>query len=149
MMTNDNDHSAIDEQIIRRQIDGYVSAIRRKDVEKVMQIFAPNLVSFDLEAPLQHMGAQSKRGNWTKAFDAYRSLDYDIRELTLTMSANLALGRSVNWISGTMADGKKNSYWVRWTTCFQKIDGEWLIIHDHVSVPLDIKNGKGVLDIEP
>ena len=39
--------------------------------------------------------------------------------------------------------------WVRGTLCFRKIDGNWLIAHDQVSVPLDIASGRGVVDLEP
>jgi ketosteroid isomerase-like protein len=39
--------------------------------------------------------------------------------------------------------------WVRATYCLQKIDGTWLIVHDQVSVPLDIASGNGVVDLEP
>lgn len=135
---------------IRQRVDDYVDAIRTKDLEKVMLIFAPNLVSFDLEAPLQHKGAGAKRKNWTKAFTAYQGpLEYEIRDFIIIVSDDLAVGRSVNRISGTLSNGHKTNYWVRWTTCFQKIDGIWYITHDQVSVPIDVATGNGILNIEP
>jgi hypothetical protein len=27
--------------------------------------------------------------------------------------------------------------------------GQWLIEHEHVSVPVDVENGKAVLDLKP
>ncbi|BAW09763.1 hypothetical protein [Nocardia seriolae] len=39
--------------------------------------------------------------------------------------------------------------WVRVTYGMRKINGTWLIVHDQVSVPLDIVSGKGVVDLEP
>jgi uncharacterized protein (TIGR02246 family) len=150
IMKNHSTENGADEKVIRQKIDEYVAAIRVKDLEKVMGIFAPNLVSFDLEAPLRHMGAEAKRKNWTKAFNAYNDpIGYEIQDLTLTIADNLAVGHSLNKISGTLQSGQKASYWVRWTTCLQKIDGEWYITHDHVSVPIDVATGKGVLNIEP
>jgi ketosteroid isomerase-like protein len=149
-MEHDSTQQMKNEAAIRSRIEEYVAAIQRKDLEGVMTIFAPNLVSFDLEAPLQHMGAVSKRQNWAKAFTAYQgALGYEVRDLTITLSDDLAMGRSVNRISGTLNNGHKTNYWVRWTTCFQKIDGIWYITHDHVSVPLDVATGRGVLNIEP
>lgn len=141
-----NNNQTKDEEAIRKRVDDYIAAIHAKDLERVMVIFAPDLVSFDLEAPLQHMGAKSKRANWTKAFAVYEApIGYEIKDLVITLNDDLAMTRSVNRISGTLNNGKKTSYWVRWTTCFQKIEGIWYITHDHVSVPLDIKTGKGVL----
>lgn len=41
------------------------------------------------------------------------------------------------------------SMWVRATFCFQKIDGNWLIVHDQASVPFDLPSGKGATDLTP
>lgn len=49
-----------------------------------------------------------------------------------------------------MASGAETSgMWVRATLCFRRVDGEWLIVHDQVSVPFDIRSGRGVADLEP
>jgi hypothetical protein len=45
-----------DEAAIRELIDGFVKAIRAKDINGVMSVFAPEVVSFDLGPPLQHGG---------------------------------------------------------------------------------------------
>jgi ketosteroid isomerase-like protein len=142
-------HSS-DEADIRQRVDEYVAAIRGKDIDNVVSIFAPDLVSFDLEAPLQHLGVDAKRRNWARAFAAYEHpIGYEIPKLVLTLGDGVAFGRSLNRISGTMKGGRTTSYWVRWTTCFRKIEGLWLIVHDHVSAPLEIESGKALLDLEP
>jgi uncharacterized protein (TIGR02246 family) len=141
---------AADEADIRQRVEQYAAAIRAADLERVMSIFAPDLVSFDLEAPLQHMGAEAKRRNWARAFAAYQHpLGYEIRDLTITVGDDLAFGHSLNRISGTLKNGNKSDYWVRWTTGFRKIDGRWLIVHDHVSVPLDLESGRGLRNLKP
>ena len=56
---------------------------------------------------------------------------------------------SLNRLSGTLTDGRQTATWVRWTGCFRKLDGDWRIAHDHVSVPLDLPSGKALLDLEP
>jgi ketosteroid isomerase-like protein len=52
-------------------------------------------------------------------------------------------------ISGAARTGTERAYWVRWTACFRKFDGIWFIMHDQVSVPLDFKSGRALLDLEP
>jgi len=52
---------AMDEAEIRQRIDKLVAAIRVMDLDTVMSIYAPDIVSFDLEPPLQHVGAEAKR----------------------------------------------------------------------------------------
>jgi len=48
-----------------------------------------------------------------------------------------------------MTGGQKSDYWFRWTACFQKIDGKWLIMHDHTSLPTDFASGKAVQTLDP
>ena len=140
---------AIDEADIRQRIAKYATAIRAKDLERVMSIFAPDIVSFDIEAPLKHMGAEAKRRNWTKVFATYQQLGYEIRDLTITVGGDVAFAHSLNRLSGTLKNGNGSGFWVRATFCFRKIDGNWLIAHDHVSVPLDVESGRALLNLEP
>jgi ketosteroid isomerase-like protein len=62
---------------------------------------------------------------------------------------DVAFGHSLNRISGTLQNGNSSDYWVRWTACFRKIDGNWLIVHDQVSVPLDVQSGRALRNLEP
>jgi len=141
---------AIDEADIRRQIDKAVEAVRAMDLEGVMSMYAPDIVDFDIVLPLQHVGAEAKRKNWVDAFATYQPpLGYEIRDLTITVGDNVAFGYSLNRVSGTLKNGQRSDVWLRWTACFRKIDGNWLIAHDHVSVPLDPESGRALLDLEP
>jgi ketosteroid isomerase-like protein len=140
----------IDEADIRRRVDALVEAVRAMDLEAVKPAYAPDLVSFDIVPPLQHVGAEAKWNNWVDVFTAYRRpLGYETRDLTVTVGDDVAFAHSLNRISGTLANGDSSGYWVRWTACFRKIDGSWLIAHDQVSVPLDVKSGRAMLDLEP
>jgi ketosteroid isomerase-like protein len=139
-----------DEADIRQLLDRLVGAVRARDYEGVKFIYAPDLVSFDIVPPLQHFGAAAKWQNWAAVFDAYQPpLGYEIRDLTLVLADDLALGRSLNRISGTLQNGKRSDYWLRWTTGWRKIDGNWLIVHDQVSVPMDVQTGKALTNLEP
>jgi ketosteroid isomerase-like protein len=60
----------------------------------------------------------------------------------------LAIARSAVRMTGTMY-GRPMDTWVRATNCFRLIDGEWLMIHDHVSWPIDFSTGKALMDLTP
>src|SRR5262245_470387 len=141
---------AIEEAEIRERIDKLLQAIRAMDLEKAMSAYAPDLVSFDIVAPLKHVGAEAKRKNWVDAFATFqRPLSYEIHDLTITVGDDVAFGRSLNRVSGTMQNGSRAEIWLRATMCFRKIDGAWLIVHDHASVPLDLASGRALLNVEP
>jgi len=141
---------AVDEADIRQRIDKLVQAIRAMDLDGVKPIFAPDIVSFDIVPPLQHVGAEAKWKNWADVFTVYqRPLGYEIHDLMITLGEDVAFGHSLNRISGTLKNGNRTDSWVRWTGCFRKIDGNWLIVHDQVSVPIDIESGKALLNLQP
>jgi ketosteroid isomerase-like protein len=144
-----NTRQATDETDIRQRIDTLVDAVRTKDLDGIKTMFAPNLVSFDIEPPLRHLGAETKWNNWIKVFTFYRELDYEVRDLTVLVSGDLAVAYAVNHISGTLQTGDRNDYWVRWTACFRKLDGTWMIVHDQISVPTEFATGQSALDLVP
>jgi uncharacterized protein (TIGR02246 family) len=141
---------AIDEAVIRRRIDHCAKALHAMDLEGVMAIYAPDIVSFDIVPPLRHVGAEAKRQQWVDAFGVYQPpLGYEFRDVTVTVGDDVAFCHSLNRVSGTLQNGQRSEFWVRWTACFRKIDGNWLIVHDHVSVPVDFASGRALLDLEP
>lgn len=141
---------AVEEAAIRQHIEKLVEAIRAGDLEAVKAIYAPDIVSFDVGPQLQAVGAEAKWKNWELAFTMVQPpLDYDIRDLEIAVGGDLAFSHSFNRLRGTLKNGDPFGLWVRATVCFRKIDGNWLVAHDHVSVPLDVTTGKGVIDFEP
>ncbi|MDX3226289.1 YybH family protein [Streptomyces sp. ME19-01-6] len=140
----------VDEAKIRQQVEKVVEGIRTKDLEGLKRLYAKDIVSFDVEPPLQHVGVEAKSENWARAFTFFQDVRYEVRDLTVTAGGDLAFGHFFGRLSGTLKNGAATSgMWVRGTFCFRKVDGDWLIAHDQVSVPFDIASGKGVTNLEP
>ena len=139
-----------DEAEIRQQIGKIVEGIRTKDLKVLKQLYVTDVVSFDVEPPLQHVGVEAKLNNWVRVFAIFQSATYEVRDLAITVGEDVAFGHGFGRLSGTLKDGTATSgMWVRGTFCFRKIDSHWLIAHDQVSVPLDIPSGRGVTDLQP
>jgi uncharacterized protein (TIGR02246 family) len=135
---------------IRQRVDDWAHAVRAKDIDRVLSFYAPNVVSFDLDPPLRYAGADTKRRAWQEFFAAHTGpIAYETRELNITTHGELAFVHSLNHVCGTLASGHTSDMWVRWTACFRRIDGVWLVVHDHVSVPADLEHGLVVLGLTP
>jgi ketosteroid isomerase-like protein len=135
---------------IRQQINQIVEGIRAQDLEGLKRLYSADVVSFDVEPPLQHVGVDAKMKNWAKVFTVFQDASYEVRDLMITVGDDVAFGHCFARLGGTLKNGAATSgIWVRATFCFQKTDSNWLIAHDQVSVPLDIQSGKGVTDLEP
>ncbi|NUT12365.1 MAG: SnoaL-like domain-containing protein [Nonomuraea sp.] len=142
--------STSDEAEIRQRLVSIIDRLRAKDLDALRRIYAEDVVSFDVEPPLQHVGVDAKMKNWTNVFTFFEEVDYELRDLTITVGGDVAFGHAFGRLSGTLRDGTAtNGMWVRATFGLRKIDGEWLITHDQASVPFDLPTGKGVTDLEP
>jgi len=145
-MTAPQDHEAT----IRRHLASLVDALHAKDLDAVRALYAPDVVSFDVEPPLQHVGIEAKLRNWVRVFDAFSTVDYELRDLALTVDDRVAFGHAFGRLSGTLADGTAvPGMWVRGTFGLRRDGDRWVIAHDQVSVPLDVRNGAGITDLEP
>ena len=135
---------------IRLQINQIAEGIRAQDLEGLERLYTADVVSFDVEPPLQHVGVAAKMKNWSNVFTFFQDATYEVRDLDLTVGDDVAFGHCFGRLSGTLRNGTATGgMWVRATFCFQQVDGNWLIAHDQVSVPLDMASGKGVTDLEP
>jgi ketosteroid isomerase-like protein len=144
------EHTA-DEAAIRRLIEKLAEAIRTMDFDSMKECFASDMVSFDVGGPpLQTVGAAAKLKNWETAFTVFKPpLGYEIRDLTITVGDDVAFGHSFNRFSGRSENGDRIGPWVRYTAGFRKIEGNWFIAHDQVSVPADFGSGRALLNLEP
>jgi ketosteroid isomerase-like protein len=142
---------AADEAGIRQLVDKMAQAIRAMDLAGLKACFAPDMVSFDVGGPpLQTVGAEAKLKTWEMAFSLFRRPPgYEVRDLAITVGDDVAFGHSFNRLSGTLENGDTIGPWVRYTAGFRKIDGNWFIAHDQVSVPADFGSGRALLDLEP
>jgi ketosteroid isomerase-like protein len=139
-----------EEAEIKRAIEGYVEALRARDIDGVTSIYAPDLVSFDLVPPLQYVGAETYRNHWLEGWALLQgSMGYEVADLSITVGDDVAFTHSLNRSSATLTTGQQIGFWLRWTACWRKIAGMWLIVHMHASVPFDVKTGRAVLDLKP
>jgi len=137
------------ELVIGNRVQLWAKAISMKDIEGVMSLYSPTVVSFDLDPPLRYTGTHNKRRAWEKFFSLFAEVRYELNEVSIIAGADTAFVHSLNHVRGSQASGHVNDLWVRWTACFQRTDDDWLIAHDHASVPADLAQARAVLDLVP
>lgn len=64
------------ESKVRTLFDGQAEAMRRKDIDRLMSFYSPDVVYFDVVPPLQYAGAAALRGRFQHWFgdDGSRAL---------------------------------------------------------------------------
>ena len=115
----------------------------------MMSLYSPTMISFDIVPPLQDIGANTYRKVWQETFALFEGPIYiDIRDLKIIGDLELAFSHKLVHLKATRKTGQKVDYWERLTFCFQNFEDNWLIIHEHVSVPIDFETGRAVLNLE-
>jgi uncharacterized protein (TIGR02246 family) len=142
---------ASNEALIQKLIDSWLKAVRAKDVNAVMPHYAADILLFDLAPPLQYVGEDEYRKNWEEWFATWQGqIGYEIQNLSSTVGDDVAFRHSLNRIRGTRTSGEETDVWVRMTACYRKINGKWLITHEHVSVPFYMNgSNRAAVDLKP
>jgi uncharacterized protein (TIGR02246 family) len=137
---------------IRALEERFVAAFKAKDLDGIMKVYAPDqtLVVFDVVPPRQYVGAAAYRKDWQKFLDSFEGpITVELTDLDVGADRNLAYSHSIQRVAGTDKQGKKLDLTVRVTDVYKKVRGRWLIVHEHVSVPVDLDAGKPDLTSKP
>jgi ketosteroid isomerase-like protein len=124
---------AVDRAYLQKFWDGWATL----DPAGVKQYYAQGPhVFFDI-APLKY-------GSWDEYQTGATQLLGDYKAAKFTLNDDLQIHKSGDayWVTSTVASdmtkksGKREMATLRWTAVFEKQDGKWLIVHEHVSEPL-------------
>ena len=140
------------ESQVRQLLMGWEKAFRAKDVDAVMRVYASGaaVVAYDVVPPLAKIGRDEYRKNYEEFFAMYEGpLEIEFRDLRIVAGNDVAFIHCLERVSGTLKGGQKSETWLRVTSGLRRIKGNWFIVHDHVSVPVDFETGKAALDLTP
>ncbi len=135
---------------VRALLDRWSEAARTKDIERLMALYARDIVYFDVVPGHQYTGSAAVRANFLRWFDAWQSaIGQEIRDLHILANGDIAVAYMLIRASGTLKNGREVGYWVRATVGCQRSDHTWLIAHEHVSLPVDVATQSAAMDLVP
>ncbi len=132
----------------QRLIDG----IKAKDIKRMMSCYVPGdqLFVFDLVPPRQYAGSAAYQKSWQNFLDLFNGpINADLSDLVVTSDGRLAFSHSIQHIVGTTKNGKPFDSTLRITDGYRKIHGKWLIVLEHISVPIDMATAKPDFSSKP
>jgi ketosteroid isomerase-like protein len=141
---------ADDERIVRDVLEARSAAIGERDIERLMSLYAPQIIYFDLVPPLQYRGTAALRERFLDWFGRWSSpIGQALDQVEVAGDGDVATASMLIHASGTLKTGQQVDYWVRTTNAFRRLGGKWLILHEHVSFPVDLKTRSAVMDLKP
>jgi ketosteroid isomerase-like protein len=126
------------ESQIRAILEAWADAVRRHDLSGILAHHDKEIVMFDVPPPLQSRGIDEYRKTWDLFFRYHKpSQAFDIEELAITAGADVAFAVAIMRCGSGTSSGpaEQGGFPFRLTIGLRKIDGNWLITHEHHSVP--------------
>jgi uncharacterized protein (TIGR02246 family) len=130
---------------VRALLDAYRDAVRAKDVDAFIAIFADDVRVFDMWGTWSHDGIDSWRemavGWFGSLGDELVRVEFD--DVQATIGDDTAVLSAFVTFAGLSADGAElRSMNNRLTWGLRKTDGSWKVVHEHTSAPVELATGK-------
>jgi ketosteroid isomerase-like protein len=131
----------------------FATAVRHKDLDGVMAVYqpGPSLFVFDINPPRQHVGWDNYRADWKGFFGAMSRIpSFSVQDLGVTIVGDVAYTHSIQPMTSYLGKSKSPMHAnVRVTDVLRKTNGKWLIVQEHVSVPVDFNTMKADMLSKP
>jgi uncharacterized protein (TIGR02246 family) len=139
------------EQEIRRLHRRWFDDTAAKDLDGMMAAIADDVVSYEHEEPLEHLGVQAVRDVCERGLNASAdaAVTWDVPELKVIASDDLAVAWGLNHVRVERAGAQTFDSWSRGTRVFRRTNGTWEMIHQHLSVPFDPATGEAKTTLHP
>jgi ketosteroid isomerase-like protein len=135
---------------VRALFDSRSEAIGMKDIDRLMSLYSPDVVYFDLVPPLQYSGSAALRDRFLEWFDGFAGpIGQELRDVDVSASGDIAIAHMLIRATGTQKSGREVGFWVRATDACRRSHNGWLITHEHVSLPVDVRSGSAATDLVP
>jgi ketosteroid isomerase-like protein len=119
---------ATDTDLVREVITRWETAVQNRDMSGTLANHSPDILMFDVPEPIQARGLAAYQETWDLFFTYSPGgvESFHLRELELTVDNSLAVAHALLDVVDVRC---------RLTTVLRKIDGEWMIVHEHHSSP--------------
>ena len=140
----------VDEREVRELHDAWFAASHAKDLDAAMAPIASHIVSYEHSAPLRYTDVDEIREECRRGFESQSGdFRWTVPDLEVVVRDDVAVAWGLNRMANRNPDGTEDVTWSRGTRVFQRIDGAWKMIHQHVSFPIDPETGVAATDLVP
>lgn len=135
---------------IQTLIERYRQAIVAKDLEALMGFYADDIVSFDAVKALQFKGKAAYRAHWEECMNYCPGPHlFEFAQLHVVQGQDLAFAHWLVHCGGADDQGQVKGSWMRASAGYQRIGGQWRIVHEHWSAPFDMASGAALFELQP
>ncbi|AZD09976.1 Ketosteroid isomerase, putative [Pseudomonas chlororaphis] len=138
------------ESEIRSLIDAWRQAVMAKDIERIVSYYADDITAFDAVTALQFKGKQAYGAHWKACMEVCPGPGiFDFEQLHIVGASDIAFAHWLAHCGGTDDKGETKACWMRVTAGYQRLGGQWKVVHEHWSAPFDMQSGTALFDLQP
>ncbi|MFC7299670.1 YybH family protein [Herminiimonas aquatilis] len=135
---------------IRNLIKSWEKAASAGNLDAIMSHYSPEVIAYDAIAALQFKGAEAYKKHWKMCLEMCSGpMTFTMHDLHIGTADEIAYSHYLNHCGGSDKDGNQHSSWMRVSSAYRKINGQWRIVHEHFSAPFDPESGKALFDLKP
>ena len=131
---------------VQSVLDRYIHAVEASDVEALLGLYSDDVHIYDMIMPFERRGRESGREMITAWLNESGRQECAIEDLEVLEEGDLAVARASVRYGINMDAGTHHVMWNRATWTLRRIDGEWMIVAEHTSVPLSEPEMQPVFD---
>ena len=129
-------NSTTDEAVIRELVENWARAVRAKDLDGILANHSMDMLMFDVPPPMQSKGIEAYRKTWNLFFSwSDEPVVFDIKDIDITAGVDVAFVAALMRCAGTEKNGERIELEFRLTIGLCKIGGQWMVLHEHHSIP--------------
>lgn len=131
-----NNNRTADEAAIRDLVENWAKAVRTKNLNGILAYHSPEILMFDVPPPIQSKGIEAYKQTWDLFFSwSQDSGVFDITDMNITAGNDVAFVTALMRCAGAEESGERNELDFRLTIGLRKIVGQWIVMHEHHSIP--------------
>jgi uncharacterized protein (TIGR02246 family) len=137
------DEMSADEAEIRRMIHAWSKALEAKDLDALLIDYHPDAVLYDAIPPYKTVGRDAIRQIWANCLPYFPAqFQSQHRDLVVHVAGDTAFVHGIHHFIPIPEDHPSGSTWMRITVGYQKSNGKWQVVHEHVSIPFNPMNSQ-------
>jgi ketosteroid isomerase-like protein len=140
------------ERQIREVIEAKAATMKTGDAKTMLSYYTPEVVEFSLAPPLRQPADKQDPApleGWLATFEAPPV--HEVTRLEIAVGGDVAFATSIDSMTA-IPKGMTEPFtlWYRVTLGLRRVDGRWLVTHEHNSVPFEMDGSmRASVDLEP
>jgi uncharacterized protein (TIGR02246 family) len=135
---------------IRKLIEDWSKALESKDLDGITAHYTPETLLFDAIPPYKMVGVEAIRQAWQHCLPHFpESFRSEHRNVVIHVDGDLAFVHGLHRFVPEDPNHPCGMTWMRFTSCYRRLDGQWKAVHEHFSIPFNPMDNQAWLLTDP